>query len=115
MSMAGSTELRNPAYFPEFLEVLRVEIGSEKVEQVKVRQVQEDVAKLSAKVDENMAEQTAHNGKIADDVAELKALMVQLLGQGTAPAAKSASSSFQSSVAQVMTQNRHAKQLSMVQ
>jgi hypothetical protein len=129
MSMAGSTELRNPAYFPEFLEVLRVEIGSEKVEQVKVRQVQEDVAKLSAKVDENMAklsakvdenmaEQAEHNGKMAqmaDDVAELKALMVQLLGQGTAPAAKSASSSFQSSVAQVMTQNRRAKQLSMVQ
>ena len=82
-----------------------------------VKDVSEDEAALGARLGapDGSTPVVLYPGEGSVSVAELKALMVQLLGQGTAPAAKPASSSFQSSVAQVMTQNRRAKQLSMVQ
>jgi hypothetical protein len=111
----SNTELCNAEYFPEFLEILRVEFADERVEQVRVGQVQEELAEFRAAVD-------LQNEKIAADVAEmkmdmkaemaeLKALMVQLLPHKKP---SRAASSFHSGVGQVVAQNR-AKQLSMLQ
>lgn len=111
MVAAGDTELHSKACFPEFLEVLRVEREISGGQQAMVSQVQERVTQLSAKVDENIEEQTKHNAKVvkmADDMAELKALVAQLVKQ-TKPAATATRVQF--AVKQVMAHNR-AKQRS---
>jgi hypothetical protein len=81
----SNTDKQDSAYFPEFLEVLRVEADGESVRHVKISQVQEDVAQLSAKVDQQSAEQSKKieslGKKMAADVADLKALVAQLVVQ----------------------------------
>ena len=107
----SSAEQENGAYFPEFLEVLRVEVEDESVQLVKVSQVQDDVAKLSAKVDRQSEKMEDLAGKVASDMAELKALMAQLVQQGKAT--PTGSVGFSSVAGQVLAQNR-AKQRSML-
>jgi capsule polysaccharide export protein KpsE/RkpR len=110
----SSTEQENDAYFPEFpefLEALRVEVEDESVQLVKVSQVQDDVAKLSAKVDRQSEKMEDLAGKVASDMAELKALMAQLVQQGKAT--PTGSVGFSSVAGQVLAQNR-AKQRSML-
>jgi len=97
--------------FPEFLEALRVEVEDESVQLVKVSQVQDDVAKLSAKVDRQSEKMEDLAGKVASDMAELKALMAQLVQQGKAT--PTGSVGFSSVAGQVLAQNR-AKQRSML-
>jgi capsule polysaccharide export protein KpsE/RkpR len=107
----SSAEQENDAYFPEFLEALRVEVEDESVQLVKVSQVQDDVAKLSAKVDRQSEKMEDLAGKVASDMAELKALMAQLVQQGKAT--PTGSVGFSSVAGQVLAQNR-AKQRSML-
>lgn len=101
----SDAEKLNGDDFPEFLEVLRVESTHESVEHVKVSKVQDDVAKLSTKLEQKLELQTEEIDKIAGEVAKLTVLMQQFLAQGDSKP-KGAPTSLHSVVEQMMAQNR---------
>jgi hypothetical protein len=103
-ALMSPADLVNKAFFPQFLEVLQVAAGEEKVEQVKVSEVQEDVAQLHATVEEVRTELKDEIGKMTQQMSKLEALVVQVLEQGRKPTP--AASGFHSAVGQVMARSR---------
>eukprot|EP01046_Picozoa_sp_COSAG06_P017165 COSAG06_NODE_1157_length_10466_cov_3.303752_2_plen_1487_part_00 len=106
----SKAERCNPDYFPEFLEVLRVESVDETVQSVKVSQVQEDVVRLESRLGAKVDQQSEQMQEMAADMAELKALVAQLVQQGK----PMPTAGFRSAVGQVMVQSRANKRTPLV-
>ena len=106
-ALMSEADLSSKAFFPEFLEVLQVAVGEERVEQVKVSQVQADVAQLHATVatvEQTTTELKDGQEKMAAQMTKLEGLVVQLLEQGRKPTP--AASGFHSAVGQVVARSR---------
>jgi hypothetical protein len=105
--LMSDADLRNPDFFPHFIEVLQKESGNDKVVHSGARQVQEDVAQLTkqmSELDEKINAMGAQNDAQSKNVEKLLEMMSAGQRQQAAPPSK-----FHSAVGQMVARSR-AKQ-----
>eukprot|EP01046_Picozoa_sp_COSAG06_P008754 COSAG06_NODE_447_length_15632_cov_47.212193_5_plen_1473_part_00 len=80
-ALMSDADRQNPTYFPKFLQVLRATEGKEEVWAGLSGKMVSEIMKVEEKMKENHEAMNAEVASVKSDVAELKAMITQLLEQ----------------------------------